>query len=98
LEENAENKILNILEKVEWNYDSQSFSLYVGSGHECDNLTKISKPEELLRVLVTIVEEEFSINLPSDEKFADEQKEKFDAENMVLSYLQAYRENIKILG
>jgi hypothetical protein len=51
-----------------------------------------------LRVLVTIAEGEFSTSLPSDEEFADEQKEKFDAEDMVLCCLQTYRENIKILG
>ena len=37
-------------------------------------------------------------SLPSDNEFAEEQREKFDAEDLVNSHLTEYEENLKKLG
>ena len=95
-EEDAENAIINALEKVEWNYGSKTVSMYLD--YDYDKQVTFDKFDKFFNKLVEIAEIAFVSSLPSDNEFAEEQREKFDAEDLVNSYLTEYEENLKKLG
>jgi hypothetical protein len=95
-EEEAENAIINILEKAEWNFKNKSVNLYLDSDYE--NSKSFSNYNSFLSKLSEIAEIAYSANLPSDNEFAEEQKEKFEADDLVQSCLTDYESNLKKLG
>jgi len=95
-EEEAENAVIYVLENANWNYDDKSVSLI--EEYDYDKVTKYKKLEDFIQKLVEIAEIQFVANLPSDNEFSDEQREKFDAEDLVQSHLFEYEENLKKLG
>lgn len=97
-EDEAENAVLNTLKNAEWNYDSKSVGLYISEEYDYDHITTYYDLESLINKLVEVAEIAFSTNLPLDSEFADEQNEKFDAQDLVYSYLADYEENLKKLG
>jgi DNA phosphorothioation-associated DGQHR protein 1 len=94
-EEEAENAVLSTLQNVEWNFDNTSVSLYLNEDYDFENVTTYYNFQEFFNKLVEIAEVAFASTLPSD---IDELKEKFDAEDLVYSYLSNYDENLKKLG
>lgn len=95
-EEDAENAVINALEKAEWNYGSKTVSLYLD--YDYDKPVTFDKFDKFFNKLVEISEIAFVTSLPSDNEFAEEQREKFDAEDLVNSHLTEYEENLKKLG
>jgi len=95
-EEEAENAVINTLEKAEWNYGSKTVNLYLDSDY--DKAATFDTYDKFLYKLVEIAHIAFVSYLPSDAEFAEEQKEKFDAEDLVKSYLSEYEENLNKLG
>jgi len=95
-EENAENKLINILEKAQWNYDNNTVSLYEEEDYE--NAKIYSTYLDFIKRLIELSESAYAEVLPSDVEFADQQKENFDAEDLVLSSLNNYEPNLKKLG
>lgn len=97
-EEEAENAVLNTLENAEWNYDSKTVGLYTTDDYDYEHITTYENFQSLLNKLVEVAEIAFSSNLPLDNEFSEEQKEKFDSEDLVYSYLINYEENLRKLG
>ena len=95
-EEEAENAIIYVLENANWSYDDQSVTLL--EEYDYDKVSKYKKFEDFFQKLVEIAEIQFFANLPSDNEFAEEQREKFDVEDLVQSHLFEYEENLKKLG
>jgi DNA phosphorothioation-associated DGQHR protein 1 len=95
-DEEAENAVIYALEKAEWNYDSQTISLYLADDYE--KTTQFNSYQSFFDKLVEIAETAFSLYLPSDHEFAEEQLEKFDSGNLVESHLSEYEENLKKLS
>lgn len=95
-EEEAENAVQNALESAEWNYNTKTVSLYLDSNYE--ESKKFSKYEEFIAKLAELAEIAFINNLPIDNEFAEEQREKVDFEDLVLSNLAEYEDNLKRLG
>lgn len=97
-EEEAENAVLNTLENAEWNFDNKSVSLYLNENYDYEHITTYENFQDFFNKVVEIAEVAFSSSLPSDNEFAEEQKEKFDVEDLVYSYLSDYKENLEKLG
>jgi DNA phosphorothioation-associated DGQHR protein 1 len=95
-EEEAENKIMSLLENSTWSADSKTVSLYLD--YEYENLTTFSDFDSFWNKLIEIAEITFSDYLPSDNEFAEEQKEKFDSEDLIRSLLIDYEDNLKRIG
>lgn len=95
-EEDAENALINTLENAEWNYGSKTVSLYLD--YDYGKPVTFDSYDKLFSKLIEITEIAFINSLPSDSEFAEEQKEKFDVENLVQSHLSEYEENLKTLG
>lgn len=95
-EEEAENAVLTSLEKAEWNFDSKSVGLYLDEQEE--EPTIVYSYNEFLSKLIEIAENAFEMNLPSDNEFAEEQREKFDVEDLVQSSLVGYEANLEKIG
>lgn len=95
-EEEAEQSILNILEKAVWNYDSKSVSIMDDYGY--DGVEEYDKYEDFFNKLVEIAENSFFAFLPSDTEFAEEARNKFDAESLVENSLFDYEDNLKKIG
>lgn len=95
-EEEAENAILNSLENLNWNYDDNSVSLF--EGYDYDEVVKLNTFEEFYNKLILIAEMAFVSSLPSDNEFAEEQREKFKVEELVSSCLIDYEDNLKKIG
>lgn len=95
-EEEAENIVLNVLEKAEWNYGNRTVNLYLDSDYA--NSIPFNNYEKFFYKLVEIAEQGFDTYLPSDPDFGALQKENFDAENLVTSILTEYSENLKKLN
>jgi DNA phosphorothioation-associated DGQHR protein 1 len=95
-EEEAENAVINAIENLIWNYDSKSVSL-IDNGYEIEKTIVIKSYEELLSKLELIAETVFVDSLPSDQEFADEQREKFDFEELISSLLVDSEENLQKL-
>lgn len=92
-EEEAENEVINVLQNAIWNYDSKTVSLFFDEGYE--TLIDCENYEQLYSKLIEIAESTFVNYLPSDPEFADEQKEKFNPENLVESLLVEYEPNLE---
>ncbi len=95
-EEEAENAVINALDKTDWNYGNRTVSLVLDSDY--NKSTVFKDYDSFFYKLVEIAEMGFVTSLPSDNEFAEEQREKFDAEDLVSSYLLEYEENLKKLG
>jgi DNA phosphorothioation-associated DGQHR protein 1 len=95
-EDEAENAVIYALENANWNFDDKSVSLI--EEYDYDKVTRYKNIEDFMQKLVEIAEIQFVANLPSDDEFADEQREKFDPEDLVQSHLFEYEENLKKLG
>lgn len=95
-EEEAENAVINALEKIDWNYGNKTVGLILDSDY--DKPTIFKDYNSFFYKLVEIAEIAFVTSLPSDNEFAEEQKEKFDAEDLVNSHLTEYEENLNKLG
>ncbi len=92
-EEEAENRIISLLENSTWSLDNKSVSLFLDEEYE--NITTFKTYDDFVSKLQEIAEETFADYLPSDSEFADEQKEKFDSEDLINSLLVDYEENLK---
>jgi len=97
-DDEAENAVLNTLEKAEWNFDSKSVGLYLSDDYSYEYITEFKNFSDFFKKLLEIAQIAYVSSLPSDYEFAEEQKEKFDAEDLVYSYLADYDENLKKLG
>lgn len=95
-EEEAENKIINLLENSTWSYESKTVGLYLDEEYE--EITVFNDFEHFKQKLVEIAESTFFDYLPSDNEFAEEQIEKFDSEDLVNSLLVDYEVNLKKLN
>jgi DNA phosphorothioation-associated DGQHR protein 1 len=95
-EEEAENAVINTLEKAEWNYGTNSITLYLD--YDYDTPIQFDSYKNFQDKLIEIANAAFINHLPSDNEFAEEQKENFDPEDLVKSYLSEYEENLKKLG
>ncbi|SKA13776.1 DNA phosphorothioation-associated DGQHR protein 1 [Chitinophaga eiseniae] len=95
-EEEAENAVINTLDKIEWNYGSKNITLY--PNYDYDKPLIIDSYDKLYSKLIEIAESAFSDYLPNDNEFAEEQREKFDVDDLVESHLTDYDENLRILG
>lgn len=95
-EEEAENAVISSLENLNWNYDDNTASLF--EGYEYDDVIKLKNYEEFFNKLVLIAEMAYVSSLPSDNEYAEEQREKFDIEELVSSCLIDYEDNLKKIG
>jgi hypothetical protein len=95
-EEDAENAVINALEKAEWNYESNTVSLL--EDYDFDKIIEFKDYDKFFYKLVEIAEIAFVSSLPSDTEFANEQREKFEPEDLVENYLLNYEANLKKLG
>ena len=95
-EEEAEKAVINTLEKAEWNYGSKTVNLYLDSDY--DKAATFDTYDKFFYKLVEIADVAFVSYLPSDAEIAEEQTEKFDAEDLVQSHLSEYEENLNKLG
>lgn len=94
-EESAEEAVANTLKKAVWNYKAKKVSLYI---ENYESATVFDSYESFFDKLVEIAENTFNDNLPGDHEIADEQREKFDADNLVETYLVDYEFDLKKLG
>lgn len=92
-DEEAENAVVYALQNLNWNFENSTVSLILDDNEEApqnfktyDNL--FSKLEELAEIA-------FVTSLPSDSEFAEEQREKFDAYDLVASCLIEYEDNLR---
>jgi DNA phosphorothioation-associated DGQHR protein 1 len=95
-EEEAENRLISLLESSTWSTESKSVGLYLDNEYE--ELTTFTSFDTLWSKLIEIAENTFSDYLPSDNEFAEEQREKFDSEDLVRSLLIDYEDNLKRLN
>jgi DNA phosphorothioation-associated DGQHR protein 1 len=95
-EDEAENTIIYLLENAQWNYQNKTVSIYIDDNYETSE--EYDTYAKLFNKLVEIAEDKFISNLPIDNEFANEQREKFDADDMVTSQILQYEENIRKLG
>lgn len=72
-EEEAENKIISLLENSTWSIDSKSVGLYLEDEYE--DLTTFSDYDTFFQKLIEIAEMTFSDYLPSDHEFADAKRD-----------------------
>lgn len=92
-EEDAENAVINALGNAQWNFEDKTVSLY--ADHDYDTIEKVLSYESLIAKLELIAETAFVTSLPSDNEFAELQRENFDVEDVVLSCLADYNSNLK---
>ena len=97
-EDEAENAVLNTLEKAEWNYESKSVTLFSVDGYDFEKIVRINTYDKFLSKLVEIADTAFHTYLTTDPEIADEEREKFDAEELVQNCLIDYAEDLKKLG
>jgi DNA phosphorothioation-associated DGQHR protein 1 len=95
-EENAEEELYNALEKMEWNFETKTISLFLDSDY--DKPIVLKDYNSFFYKLVNIVEGALVTHLPSDQEFSEEMREKFDEEGLVNSYLAGYEDNLTKLG
>lgn len=94
-EEEAENAVRNSLEMINWNFDDNSVSIL--ENHDYEKVIKINSFEKFKLKLEEIAEIAFVTSLPSDQEFADQQRENFDSEDLVLSCLIDYENQLRKL-
>jgi hypothetical protein len=94
-EEDAESSIINALEKAEWNYDSKSVSLIIDSDYHDPVYFEVF--DTFFSKLVEIADIAFVSSLPSDDDFAEIERERFNPEEMVKEQLAYYEDNLKKL-
>lgn len=94
-EEEAENTVINLLDKAEWNFDSRTVGLYINE--EDDEPTILNSYDEFILKLIEMAERAFESYLPGDHEFAEEQREKFDVEDLIQSCLVDYETNLQQL-
>ena len=95
-EEEAENAVIYTLQNAVWNFDNNSVSLF--ENEDLENVLNLKSIEKLIQKLEEIADSAFVSYLPSDNEFAEEQREKFDSEDLVLSCLTEYETNLKKIG
>jgi DNA phosphorothioation-associated DGQHR protein 1 len=95
-EEAAENALINTLEKAEWNFDTKTIGLYVREEEESPET--FESYNSFISKLTEIAEIAFNASLPIDHEFAEEQREKFDVEDLVQSSLVDYETNLRKIG
>jgi DNA phosphorothioation-associated DGQHR protein 1 len=95
-EEEAENTIINTLENISWNYDDKTVSIL--EDYDYDKILKFNNFRSFFDKLIELAEISYSSHLPDDSEFRDEQREKFDVEDLVNSHLVDYDENLRLLG
>lgn len=92
----AESAVTNTLEKTNWNFDSKSVSIDINDDYE--TIKSFSNYESFYEKLIEVAENAYNNNLPDDQEFGDQQKENFDANDVVKSCLIEYEPNLKKLG
>lgn len=81
------------MQNATWNFENNSVSLILDDNAEKPmNFTSYDK---LVLKLEEIADLAFVTSLPSDTEFADEQREKFDSNDLVVSCLVEYEDNLK---
>lgn len=95
-EEEAENSVIYALQNATWNFDSNSVSIVLDDNS--DEPVKFESYKKFIQKLEEIAELAFVVSLPSDNEFADEQREKFDESDLVQSCLVEYEDNLKKIG
>lgn len=95
-EEEAENAVIYTLQNAIWNFDNNSVSLFLNE--DLENVLNYNSFEKFILKLEEIADTAFVTYLPSDNEFAEEQKEKFDTEDLVYSCLTEYETNLKKIG
>ena len=91
----AENAVLNLLENAEWNLENKTVDLYLGDDFE--TRTTFKSYDTLFGKLVEVAEVAFNNHLPADNEFAEEQRENFDADDLVASTLTSYEDKLNNL-
>ncbi len=94
-EEDAENAVINALGKAEWDYNGYSVSLFLDGDYEHPVI--FTAYDKFFLKLVELAELAFTTSLPGEGDYSEEQKEKFNAEDLVQSNLSDYEENLKRL-
>lgn len=95
-DDEAENAVINTLEKAEWNYGNKSVCLFLDNNYEFP--IAFENFEKLFNKLIEIANNAYTTSLPDDIEFAKEQLEKFDVNDLVHSLLSDYEDNFKKLG
>lgn len=95
-EEDAENALVNALEKVQWNYEAKSVSLIIDSDYQ--DPVYFDSFDSFFNKLVEIAEIAFVSSLPSDNEFAEIERERFNPDELVKEQLSFYEDNLKKLG
>lgn len=95
-EEEAENSVIYALQDATWNFENNTVSLILDDN--TDYPEKFESYEKLIQKLEDIAELAFVASLPSDNEFAEEQREKFDASDLVKSCLVEYEDSLKKIG
>lgn len=92
-EEEAENAVVYALQNANWNFENNTVSLILDDN--ADEPQKFNTYDKLLLKLEELAELAFVTSLPSDNEFAEEQREKFDSFDLVTSCLVEYEDNLK---
>lgn len=92
-EEEAENSVIYALQNANWNFENNTVSLILNDN--ADEPKNFNTYDKLFLKLEEMAEIAFVTSLPSDSEFAEEQREKFDVEDLVLSCLVDYEDNLK---
>lgn len=95
-DEDAENAVITVLEKANWNYDSDTVS--IDTDEDYQKFETFKDYDKFFNFLVMTAETAYVSALPSDQEFADQQRENFDPDDLVNSYLIEYEPNLKKLG
>ncbi len=95
-QDEAENAIMNALEESEWNFQAREVRLYTTNDYDAPMVVK--SYEALLMELERVAELAFVTALPSDQEFADEQRERFDGEALIANYLSDYEDELTQIG
>jgi len=91
----AEEAVANFMDKVQWNYDSNSVSIV---SDESDHVDTLYTYKSFFAKLSQVAFDAFTAALPDDPDFAGDQAENLDTEDLVNSVLVSYEPNLKQLG
>lgn len=95
-DEDAENAVIDLLGKTNWNYDSKSISIDTNDDYE--KLQTFTDYNKFFSHLVLTAEIAYVESLSSDIEDAKQQRENFDPEDLVSSCLSEYELNLKKIG
>lgn len=92
-EEEAENAVIYALQNANWNFENNTVSLILNDNDEAPK--NFNTYEKFFSKLEELAELAFVTSLPSDIEFAEEQREKFDTYDLVISNLVEYEDNLR---